>query len=247
MLHLDDHRRIDGLVALLEAEDPQDPGTLDEPARRLFRALTGSLLGKNVPRETTLAEGAALLWRHPQVRAELLELLEALRDRVDRPHPPLTTHPNSPLNVHARYTRVEIQAALGISGDGARGSGLAARGPLGRRDPYGHLGLHPRQVLGGFSPTTRYRDYAISQNLIHWESQNAVRADSPTGLRYQQHVRIGTTVLLFAREDSATKAFWFLGPAKYVRHTSERPMEIVWRLEHPLPGDLLAAFAAAVA
>jgi hypothetical protein len=23
---------------------------------------------------------------------------------------------------------------------------------------------------GGFSPTTRYRDYAISRSLIHWES-----------------------------------------------------------------------------
>ena len=28
---------------------------------------------------------------------------------------------------------------------------------------------------GGFSPTTRYRDYAISRNLIHWESQSSTR------------------------------------------------------------------------
>ena len=31
---------------------------------------------------------------------------------------------------------------------------------------------------GTFSPTTRYRDYAISRELIHWESQSATRADS---------------------------------------------------------------------
>ena len=30
---------------------------------------------------------------------------------------------------------------------------------------------------GGFSPTTRYRDYAISPELIHWESQSATAAD----------------------------------------------------------------------
>ncbi|MEI2699997.1 MAG: hypothetical protein V9E94_17275 [Microthrixaceae bacterium] len=28
---------------------------------------------------------------------------------------------------------------------------------------------------GGFSPTTRYRDYAISRSLIHWESQSTTR------------------------------------------------------------------------
>ena len=34
---------------------------------------------------------------------------------------------------------------------------------------------------GSFSPTTRYRDYAITRNLIHWESQSITRADSATG------------------------------------------------------------------
>jgi hypothetical protein len=33
----------------------------------------------------------------------------------------------------------------------------------------------------------------------------------------------------------------------YVRHEGERPMAITWRLEHPLPGNLFASFAAAVA
>jgi hypothetical protein len=53
--------------------------------------------------------------------------------------------------------------------------------------------------------------------------------------------------MLFARETTGERAFWFLGPASYVRHESERPMAITWRLRHPLPGDLYAAFAAAVA
>ena len=46
---------------------------------------------------------------------------------------------------------------------------------------------------GGFSPTTRYRDYAISRTLIHWESQSVTRADSATGLRYRNHERDGRT------------------------------------------------------
>lgn len=43
------------------------------------------------------------------------------------------------------------------------------------------------------------------------------------------------------------RAFWFLGPARYRGHVGERPMAITWELEHLLPGDLYAAFAAAAA
>ena len=43
------------------------------------------------------------------------------------------------------------------------------------------------------------------------------------------------------------RSFWCLGPATYDRHEGERPMAITWRLSHPLPGDLFARFAAAVA
>jgi hypothetical protein len=99
---------------------------------------------------------------------------------------------------------------------------------------------------GGFSPTTRYRDYAISRTLIHWESQSATREDSPTGLRYRYHERDGRAILLFTRLRADDRAFWFLGPATYQRHVGEKPMAITWKLDVPLPGDLYAALAAAV-
>ena len=100
---------------------------------------------------------------------------------------------------------------------------------------------------GGFSPTTRYRDYAVSRNLIHWESQSVTRADSTTGLRYRNHERDGRSILLFTRLRADDRAFWFLGPATYRGHVGERPMAITWELEHPLSGDLYQSFAAAVA
>jgi hypothetical protein len=53
--------------------------------------------------------------------------------------------------------------------------------------------------------------------------------------------------MLFARLRSDDRAFSFLGPAAYVSHAGECPMAITWRLRHRLPGDLFAAFAAAVA
>ncbi len=103
------------------------------------------------------------------------------------------------------------------------------------------------KTSGNFSPTTRYRDYAISRELIHWESQSMTRAASETGRRYQNHVALGSSIMLFARLRSDDRAFWFLGPATYVQHESEMPMAVTWRLHHPLPGDLFACFAAAVA
>ena len=103
------------------------------------------------------------------------------------------------------------------------------------------------KTSGHFSPTTRYRDYAISRNLVHWESQSVTRADSETGRRYQRHAELGSSIMLFARLSSDDRAFYFLGPASYESHESELPMAVTWRLGHALPGDLFATFAAAVA
>lgn len=72
------------------------------------------------------------------------------------------------------------------------------------------------------------------------------RADSDTGLRYQNHGATGNAILMFARERKDDRAFWFLGAARYVSHEGERPMAITWRLTHSLPGDLYVGFAAAV-
>ena len=95
-----------------------------------------------------------------------------------------------------------------------------------------------------YSPSTLYKDYAISPTLFHWESQSTTRADSPTGRRYQTHRLNGASqALLFVRKAQKdgrgeTAAYRFLGPAEYVRHEGERPMEIVWRLGCAMAGEV---------
>ena len=208
--------------------------------------LVGSLVPAAVGRDTSLREGAALVWTHPQVRAELLDLLEVLATRIEHVAVPLATHPDVPLAAHARYTRIEILAAFNV-GEGTRvapwQTGVYWAGES-RADLFAFT---LDKTTGQFSPTTRYRDYAISPELIHWESQSVTRADSETGRRYQHHAANGSSVMLFARRRSDERAFYFLGPATYVKHESELPMAITWRLQFPLPGDLFAAFAAAMA
>jgi hypothetical protein len=96
---------------------------------------------------------------------------------------------------------------------------------------------------GGFSPTTSYRDYAISRDHFHWETQNSAAEDTPTGRRYIQEHASGWRFLLFVRE-TRDDAFVALGPVHYLSHTGERPMGITWRLEKPLPAGLFERFAA---
>ncbi len=74
-----------------------------------------------------------------------------------------------------------------------------------------------------------------------------VQESSDTGRRYQNHSAEGSSIFLFARLRADERAFWFLGPATYLRHESECPMAITWRLRFPLPADLFTTFAAAVA
>src|SRR5262249_3356330 len=71
------------------------------------------------------------------------------------------------------------------------------------------------KTSGDFSPTTRYQDYAISHDLIHWESQSRTTVASDTGQRYLRHVEQGSRVVLFARLRADERAFWCLGPATY--------------------------------
>jgi len=96
-----------------------------------------------------------------------------------------------------------------------------------------------------------YRDFALSPELFHWESQSTTSASSPTGQRYVNHRRDGTNVLLFVRETKnnslGTSPYVFLGPADYVRHEGSRPIAVTWRLHRPMPTEIFLASRAAVA
>jgi len=161
-------------------------------------------------------------------------------------HLPLSERPNVPLQVHARYTRLEIMAAFGV-GQGAKVAPWQTGVYWAKEAKADLLAFTLDKTSGQFSPTTRYQDYAVSPELIHWESQSNTRESSATGLRYQKHKAEGSAVMLFARLRTSDRAFWFLGQATYVSHESEQPMAVKWKLKHPLPGNLYASFGAAVA
>ena len=244
MLHVDDPQRLEQYRTFLRGSDAPRFDTATDVEKRLARMLVANLGDQILRNDVSLQAAVDLVWAHPQVVAELGEVFDVLGGAPTHvQHQPLA---DIPLHVHAQYTRIEMLAAVG--------EGFGAKTPQWREGVYDAkaagadlLVFTLDKTSGDFSPTTRYRDYAISRDLIHWESQSTTRADSPTGQRYRQHAAAGRSILLFARTRADDRAFWFLGPATYVRHEGERPMAVTWRLESPLSGDLFAAFAAAVA
>lgn len=212
---------------------------------RLARMLISGFGSGVVSTDRSLQDALNLLWEHPQVRVDLAAMLAVRAEQIAHLHTPIGLD-RVPLQVHARYTRQEILAAVV--------EGQDALPPPWREGVYNARGIGADLLVftldktsGQFSPTTRYRDFAISRDLIHWESQSGTRESSPTGQRYQHHRATGRSILLFARERADDRAFWFLGLAQYVSHEGELPMAVTWRLDVPLPGDLFEAFAAAVA
>jgi hypothetical protein len=64
-------------------------------------------------------------------------------------------------------------------------------------------------------------------------------------LRQDSYLSGASTVLLFVREqpldEFGTAPYVFLGPARYLTHTGERPIAITWELDHPMPAEVFNA------
>jgi hypothetical protein len=250
LLHTDDNVRLSFFSTLLEFGPELAAVDMDERERRMARMLIEplreqALKPKHAPYGSSLDDGLRLLHAHPQVVAELRELLPVLRQRIDHLHVPLSEQADVPLQVHARYSRIEALAAFHRS-DNEKSITSWREGVKKVEDARSDVFVFTLDKSSGdFSPTTRYRDYALSPELIHWESQSGTSPDSPTGQRYQHHAKQDWHIHLFARLRQDERAFWYLGPATYVRHSGSKPMAITWRLKHRLPGDLYQTLKAA--
>ena len=230
LLHVDDDERLRAYADLAIGEGAPDLAALPTRQQRYARMLLASMYHQEAP--STVDEALGELRRDREVCMELVELVDVLRRNVTHTTVPLDPDGPVPLEVHARYTRREIQAAFG---DGTRL--IPPRWDSGAKWLAGSdvdlFAFTLDKSSGDFSPTTRYRDYAISRDLIHWESQSATSLASPTGQRYLHHEALGSKVVLFARLRADDRALWCLGPATYVSHEGERPIAITWRLGAP--------------
>ncbi|MFC8866852.1 DUF3427 domain-containing protein [Streptomyces sp. NPDC057148] len=248
-LHVDDPGRVRAYLRLL-ADDAPPYEELDQTDRAYARMLFFNLWD-DAGGFTSFTEGLAALRPQRALRDELRQVLAYVIDQADHVPIPLAGDLGAmPLKVHSSYNRSEILAALGIARFGGRMPRSFSQGVTWAEEfQTDALLVTLEKDEKDFSPTVRYKDYALSPNLFHWESQNSTSPGSPTGTRYQQHERRGSHVLLFVRRYSDTdtgkrQPWMLLGPATYVGHTGSKPMAITWHLKHPLPADVWTYSAA---
>ncbi|WP_030547083.1 DUF3427 domain-containing protein [Streptomyces albus] len=249
-LHVDDPIRSRAYSALLE-DDALPYDQLDEQTQAYARMLYFSIWPHG-GHDSYQAGFSALKQQHA-FRDEVRGVLTHALDQAEHvPIPLLSEQAGLPLSVHSSYSREEILPALGQSFIGGTVPGHFREGVRWceniRTDA---LLITLEKDEKDFSPQTRYKDYAMSESLFHWESQNTTSETSPTGLRYQNHQRQGSQVLLFVRRYKKTdingpQPWMLLGPAEYVEHRGSKPMGIVWKLRHPLPADVWSYSAVAV-
>jgi superfamily II DNA or RNA helicase len=244
LAHVDDAERTQAYRRLILDEAPSYD-ELDESQQNYARMLFFSLW-PNGGGFSSYQEAFDALRSEQALRDELLEVIDYAMDQA-RHRAQALSGPlkRLSLRVHARYQREEILAALNHAN--------LQRFPSNFRE--GVLSL-PEIATDAFlvtltkseadySPTTMYKDYAISPQLFHWESQGRTSVASATGQRYLNHRELRSNILIFARthneDELGTSPYLFLGPATYTSHTGDRPIAITWKLHHPMPTDMFQA------
>jgi hypothetical protein len=164
--------------------------------------------------------------------AELGELAALLEDRA--PHLPtvLSDLPEVPLDVHATYTRNEIAEAFGL-----KGAGWITGVRYDEQTNTDLLLVTLNKSEEHYTPTTMYRDYVISRDRFHWESQSGASQHTGAGKRY---VGRSSRILLFMRFER-TDPYLFIGQGDLESATGNRPVAITWKLRTPLPEGVFQA------
>jgi superfamily II DNA or RNA helicase len=194
----------------------------------------GPILGFN-----SLEDSISVLARNPNMIAELSEVLELLINQISFVEKDIDLNFDFPLKVHGRYNRDQILVAMKLhkfEKASSNREGVALNKELNSEALFVTLKKSEKE----YSPTTQYDDYAISESLFHWQSQNRASPENTSGKSYIQQGNNGKNILLFVREQNDdeygnTIAYVFLGSADFVKTEGAKPMNIEWKLQEPMP------------
>lgn len=237
LLHCNDPEQVDLLVRIGESSVHYQ--SFSDRDRRRLQMLAYQIDGQH----HQAGSGEAFLTRlsqAPEISAELGELGAILQARSTLRFHPIPGLSDVPLCLHANYGIREILTAIGW---------LTAE----RRTPFqsGVLPLQNRKVellfvtldkSEGFHDRIAYRDYAISTERFHWQSQNSAGPDTPAGRRYIESPNNGWSFQLFVRR-SKGDPYQVCGPVTIEKTEGEKPMSIEWKLGVPLPIRLYQEFS----
>ena len=237
LLHYNDPEQIHLLMRI--SEPAVHYQTLTDRERCRLQMLAYQVDGQH----HQIGGGEAFLTRlsqTPEIYTELGELGGVLQARSNMRFRPVPGLSDVPLCLHASYGIREILTAVGW---------LTAE----RRTPFqaGVLALQNRKVellfvtldkSEGFHDRIAYRDYAISTERFHWQSQNSAGPDTPAGRRYLESPDNGWSFQLFVRRGKGDP-YQACGPVTIEKAEGEKPMSIEWRFGVSLPVRLFQDFS----
>ena len=238
---IDSRRWIQFLLKLLPHLDDTDFGKLSPIEKRMLQMFYITVWGKSVAdwNSDEVLDNLYTLADSPVMLMELMELLQYKYDHIDFIDAPVDLGFDSPLDLHCTYTRDQLLVALDFMNPNSVREGVKWL-PEKQIDV---LFVTLNKSDKDYSPTTMYKDYSINETLFHWQSQSTTTDTGSVGQRYINHRSRGSKVLLFVREFKndlvGAAPYTFLGTVNYVKHNGSRPMNITWKLDHPIPAKYL--------
>ena len=241
LISIDSRRWIRFLLTILPQLNDVDFATLSPLEQRMLQMFYITIWLKAAEKwdSEEVLQNIHSLSDSPVMLTELMELLQYKYDHIDFIDESVDLGFACPLDLHCTYTRDQILVAMDYMTPSNVREG--AKWLPGKKIDVLFVTLNKSDR--DYSPTTMYNDYSINENLFHWQSQSTTSDTSPVGQRYINHQKLGSKVLLFVREFktdiAGTAPYTFLGTAHYVRHNSSRPINIIWKLDRPIPAKYL--------
>ncbi len=187
----------------------------------------------------SIEDGIRFIGSNRFLVAELQEILEIMIEKINYLEYEINLPYSCPIKIHSRYTREQILSGFGVHSFEKKSS--SREGVLNIKEKNTELlFVTLEKTEDKYSPTTMYDDYAINENLFHWQSQNSTKPESPKGKSYIEHKKDGKNIILFVRESNEdqnkkTMTYVCLGKVTYKSHYGSQPMSITWELETNIP------------
>ena len=231
LTHADSKRWMEYILSVLKAECIQP---ISDTQDRMLKMFFFTVINRN-DENLTCNEVIDAIKDDPYYKREFQDLLEYRIKQLD-----FVSHPMDdevPLDIYCTYYRNQILSAFGDNDPSSCKEGVkwypkhntdVLLVTLNKSDKY-------------FSPSTMYKDYALSPLKFHWETQNKTSVVSETGKRY---INNKSKVLLFVRDakqdqNRETVPYTFLGPVECESHKGSRPIEIVWKMKYRIPARFI--------
>jgi len=241
-----DRRLIEYGLACLDDLERVDPAMcLDNSDPRLHMLLVefgDAARDRRVPTEKpSIQHVLEELRSNAALRREMRALLDAIATRVIglAPSPGIPVPEGVPLALHRVYTRRQVFAAFGSDS-------------IWRFTPLGGVAWIPEARAyimlvtlekdgDSFTERTRYRDYAISPSVFHWQSQATARPDRGDGAHVVEARDGEATMWLFVRrstkDDFGTEPYVFMGAFTPTSIEGARPMSVTGNLANAMPPE----------